>query len=100
MTRKDAEVSDKKFLRTPLRWSGLLVEPNPAAFQKLKLKHRKAHTSPACLSPLPRLGSMMLALPANIHSNFDCENNDCLDFFEWHGYHSGLTGQYIKVIKT
>jgi len=35
-------------------WSGLLVEPNPTAFQKLQLKHRKAYTSPACLSPHPR----------------------------------------------
>ena len=57
------------------RWSGLLVEPNPAAFQKLKMKRRKAHTSSACLSPLPRLSSRM-RMPVNIHSYFDCENND------------------------
>ena len=62
------------------RWSGLLVEPNPAAFEKLKMKRRKTHNSPACLSPLPRLRS-------KIHSHIDCENNvgdvqiiDCLEF--------------------
>ena len=68
------------------RWSGLLVEPNPAAFEKLKMKRRKTHNSPACLSPLPRLRSKM-QIPVNIHSHIDCENNvgdvqiiDCLEF--------------------
>lgn len=31
-------------------WSGLLVEPNPRDFQRLKAKHRRAYTFNGCLS--------------------------------------------------
>ena len=34
-------------------WTGLLVEPNPYSYEKLKKKHRKAFSINACLSPHP-----------------------------------------------
>merc|ERR1712012_1073982 len=47
-------LSNSLFFELERRWTGLLVEPNSAAFRKLRLKHRKTSSSSACLSLLPR----------------------------------------------
>ena len=43
-------ISNSLYFETKLGWSGLLVEPNPAAFKMLLTKNRKAWSINACLS--------------------------------------------------
>ncbi|XP_062593698.1 uncharacterized protein LOC134255206 [Saccostrea cucullata] len=35
------------------KWQGLLIEPDPLSYSRLKLKHRMAFTINACISPYP-----------------------------------------------
>ena len=50
----DGEViSNSLLFETQLGWSGLLIEPNPIAFDRLLTKHRKAWSINACLSTKP-----------------------------------------------
>ena len=43
-------ISNSLLFEKKLGWTGVLVEPNPIAFQKLQRKRRKAWTINACLS--------------------------------------------------
>ena len=43
-------ISNSLYFETKLGWSGVLIEPNPAAFNMLLTKHRKAWSINACLS--------------------------------------------------
>ena len=50
----DGELNSNSLLFERSRhWTGLLVEPNPYSYKRLKAKHRKAFSINACLSPYP-----------------------------------------------
>merc|ERR1719479_135584 len=38
-----------------MNWTGLLVEPNPDAFEELRYKNRKSHLIETCLSMKPEV---------------------------------------------
>ena len=46
-------ISNTLFFEMKLGWSGLLIEPNPIAFEKLLHKQRKAWAINACISRKP-----------------------------------------------
>ena len=50
-------MSNSLLFETKLGWSGLLIEPNPTAFELLLKKHRKAWSINVCLSngPFPEV---------------------------------------------
>ena len=50
----DGEVqSNTMFMERFLDWTGVLIEPNPVSYEKLREKHRKVWSVHACLSPQP-----------------------------------------------
>jgi len=58
----DGEQDSNTLAFEHLGWSGLLVEPNPDAFAKLQLKHRKAYSFNGCLSTTGKSGRMSLKM--------------------------------------
>ena len=52
----DGEVfSNTLLLEAKMNWTGLLVEPNPDAFEELRYKNRKSHLIETCLSMKPEV---------------------------------------------
>ena len=62
--------SNTLLLEMNYNWTGLLIEPNPKAFQELLAKNRKSYAMESCLSVKEEVTEVSFDVAGNVATGF------------------------------